>query len=178
MAGRWGIEQTWEAVAIVTASVYGVDAALVRAESRGRGPRPPAGAREPRKVAMFVAVSVAGCDYIDLARHLRLHKDTVCAHCAELRDSLAQDPALEARVDAIIHLVTDRLDGGRLPAAPSSEDVTAQALLRALHARFDRLEALIRRGGLNPTQSGKIEINPTAHETHGNVIPLLGTAAK
>jgi hypothetical protein len=81
----WPAEQAWLAVTEVTASAYGVELELLRAPSRGRGPRPPERAREPKKVAVYLTVLLSGADCAAVARQLHLHRDTVWKHCEEVR---------------------------------------------------------------------------------------------
>ena len=81
---RWTITEAWEAATDVAALVYGVTVDGVRAPSRGRGPKPPLALRAPRKVAIWIAVQVADCDYAALGRTIGLHKDTISSHVTEV----------------------------------------------------------------------------------------------
>lgn len=92
---RCTICEAWDASVEVTAAAFAVDPELLRAESRGRGPRPPRAAWMAKKMAVHLAIVLAGCDYIALARLLRLHKDTVSSHCAAIRDACAGDDDFE-----------------------------------------------------------------------------------
>ena len=77
MGGRgaiitWKITDAWTAAATVTAAAYGVPAALITAPSRGRGPRPATAVQLPKKMAVYLAVVLAGCDYAALGRAIGL----------------------------------------------------------------------------------------------------------
>lgn len=85
----------WEAAVEVVASTYAISPAVLRAASRGRGPRPPRAAWAAKKMAVSLAVVLCGCDYIELARLLGLHKDTVSSHCAAIREACATDDDFE-----------------------------------------------------------------------------------
>lgn len=107
----WPLPAAWDAAVEVTAAVYGVAPGPLRAPSRGRGPRPPERAREPKKVAVWLAVLLSGRDYKAVARFLGLHKDTVSSHCADIREE-AIDDARERQLDALAAAATVRLELG------------------------------------------------------------------
>lgn len=111
MSGGWNgdLHQVWTASVAVTAAAFAVREDLIAAPTRGRGPRPPEAARWPRKVAIHLAVIVSDCDYLELARLLGMHKDTISSHCAELRQRCADDPSVEALSEAMAVLCLRRL---------------------------------------------------------------------
>lgn len=98
---NWPLAVAWDAAVQASAAAYQVPPEAVSAESRGRGPRPPEAVREPRKLAVYIAVSLSGCDYAVLGRHVGLHKDTVASHCAWAREACALDDDFERRVEVL-----------------------------------------------------------------------------
>lgn len=166
----WPVADAWKAAVEVTASSYGVDAELLRAESRGRGPKPPEKARWPKKLAVYLTVALSGCQYVALAQHLALHKDTIASHCDSVREACAVDVELEERVDALMLLAATRLGAARGEVGKSREDATVHALLIALHSRFDRLERSIAGAILHPSQTDEAGLHPSENPPHGNVI--------
>lgn len=96
----WPADVAWLAVTEVAAAAYGVEPELLRAPSRGRGPRPPERAREPKKVAIYLTLMLSGSDCAALARHLGMHRDTVWSHCAEVR-LWADDDVIEQNLQVL-----------------------------------------------------------------------------
>lgn len=137
---KWPVAETWRTAVEVTAQTYGLDPEELRRESRGRGPRPPEHTWEAKKMAIHVTVLVADCSYAELARRIGFHKDTVCSHCAEMRDRVLMDDAMEAKSSAVEQMVRFRL----LNLARQRVDVVrAQlALLEAATAELGEVHAL------------------------------------
>ncbi len=106
------LRDVWDTSVALTALTFGVPAALIAADSRGRGPRPPESARWPRKVAMQLTVLVSDCDYLELADLLGMHRDTPRKHCLELRERFAADPAFEALIDGLVMICQVRVGLG------------------------------------------------------------------
>lgn len=170
MTRTWPIAPAWTAAAEVTAAAYGVEAAELTGESRGRGPKPREAVIEPRKIAIFAAVAIAGCPYAAFARHAGLHKDTVQSHCTEIRNWCAVDAEIEARIEAIIETAIGRLKAPANRPARTAEDVTAISLLMGVHARLDRIEAQITQRKSHPTKSDETASHPTISNDHALVI--------
>ncbi len=165
------IADAWEAAVEVTAAAYRVDPAILKAASRGRGPKPPGHAIEAKKVAVYLAVVLAGCGYADLARHIGYHRDTVCSHCAEMR-AAANDDEIEQRFEELRGAALVRLSVGSV-AAPSAmfHEVGTRALILSMHAQL--AEAL---GLLRALSVGQLSVHPTKEADHENVIKFPGTA--
>ncbi|HUO21693.1 MAG TPA: hypothetical protein VMU59_04190 [Caulobacteraceae bacterium] len=113
-AHKWALAQAWPAAARVTAAAYAVDAAAIMAPSRGRGPRPAPEAWDAKKVAIYLAVCLSGCDYAALGRHVGLHKDTVSSHCADVRARLADADRDEISLEALEAIARGQLQRGEL----------------------------------------------------------------
>lgn len=166
---KWEIGQAWDMAVTVTAAAYGIAPEILRAESRGRGPRPPKDAWLPKKMAVHLTVVLSGSDYAELARLTGLHRDTVASHCASIRDLCATDLDADTQAEGLLAFAVNRLlnPGAPLPqpATPSEERLS----LAWLNARMEVLEALvrdlIRRDG----------DHPTAAQDHGKLILLPGT---
>jgi hypothetical protein len=77
--------------------------------------------REPKKLALYVAVTLAGCDYASLSRHVGLHRDTVTSHCAEVRELCAADERIERLVEALGSTALVWLEVGKLPGVAGLE---------------------------------------------------------
>lgn len=145
-AVRWSIAEAWATASDVTAAAYGVGVELLRAESRGRGPRPPREAWEAKKVAVYLAVVLSDCDYAELGRLIGLHKDTVSSHCAAVRNSVLDSDMAETSAQALEALARGRLE------------LNAGERLNAMRAHLTML------------QSATVEVlglanHPTAHPT-------------
>lgn len=151
----------WEAAVAVTASAYGVDAALIAAPSRGRGPRPPAHIWQAKKMAVHLAVIVADQGYKALAVELGMHKDTVCSHCADMRTVAETDQDLEDLSVGLERAV--RLRAASLALAPV-EIAASDPLDRMLSAMRDYADSFIR------PSSDQNGLHPTKTADHGNVI--------
>jgi hypothetical protein len=164
MQNRWSAIQGWEAAVTVTAAAYAIEPALLKAPSRGRGPRPPACVWEAKKMAVHLAVLVSGCDYAALGRELGLHRDTVASHCAEMRQRAAEDEYIETASQTLELLVRTTLERKAIGSLVAS---------RAHLALFEEItRELITVMPLPPSS----DPHPTAHPTetidHGNVIKL------
>lgn len=135
MTKRWPLDAAWDAATEVTAAAYGVQAQMLRAPSRGRGPRPPAEIWSAKKMAVHLTVVLADCDYSALSRHIALHKDTVASHCAAVRQAVARDfdtGALSEALEGAAHV--------RLQAL----GVDCEAPLKRLASPAAQLDALER----------------------------------
>jgi hypothetical protein len=124
---RWPVLVAWEEAVRTTAAAYGIEPELLRAESRGRGPKPPERAREPKKMAVHLAVVLADCSYAELGRAIGYHKDTIAGHCAEVREAVLHDDGAETAAAAL-----ERLARGRLELASLQRIDSARAHLAML----------------------------------------------
>jgi hypothetical protein len=172
-ARTWPVAKAWAVAVEVVATSYGLDPEVLRAESRGRGPRPPEDAREPKKIAVFLAVALSNCAYAALARHISLHKDTIASHCDDVRDACAKDYTREQLVDALMILGAGRLASGDTQAARSRDDATIFGLLVALHSRFDRLERGFAARIVHPSTTDEGALHPSFEPDHADVIDAL-----
>lgn len=168
------IQAAWEAAVAVTANAYGVDAELIRAQSRGRGPRPPSEIWEPRKMAVHLAIIIADCSYASLGRVIGLHRDTVASHCAEMRDHILGEARAETASVALEKLararlsteVVQRIDAMRAQLAMLEETAGDLVAMRPFGLSTDDLPTK------SPTTSNYIA------QDHGNVIVLAKAGAK
>lgn len=149
-AHRWSVAQCWETAVEVTAAAYHVDAADLGAPSKGVGARPVKECWEARKIAVQLAVMLAECSYAALGRVAGLHRDTVAAHCAEVRDELLKVESVEAGL-----LALERLARGRLDRAAAGQ-------LDAVRAHLAMLEEAT--GDLLPSNPSP-DRHPTLHPT-------------
>jgi hypothetical protein len=154
----WEIEHAWSTASAIAAAAWKIDPGLIRAPSRGRGPRPPEEAREPKKVAISLAVTLAGCDYAELAKHLALHKDTVTSHCASVRERCAADRSFELIVQQLEDEARAQLRFGAFEA------------LAASRARTASLEAAIREEIAKHIEAGAT-LHPSLHPTE--ILPFI-----
>lgn len=167
---KWDIGEAWDVAVTVTAAAYGIAPEMLRAESRGRGPRPPKEAWLPKKMAVHLTVVLSGSDYAELARLTGLHRDTVASHCASVRELCASDLDADVQAEGLLAFAVKRLLN---PAAPLPAPNAAEAeklSVAWLAARVEALETLvradlIRRGALHPTTP----------PDHTNVIKIPGT---
>jgi hypothetical protein len=139
-AGVSGVDvaSAWRAAVEVVAAAAGIDPDAIRGEGIRRGPRPSEAAREPKKIAIALAVTLSERSYASLARHVGLHKDTVCSHCADIRKA-CDDDVFEQRFEALLILARARVCGRqREPGA--REDADLRTLMRAVLARLERIE--------------------------------------
>ena len=180
MGGRgaiitWKITDAWTAAATVTAAAYGVPAALITAPSRGRGPRPATAVQLPKKMAVYLAVVLAGCDYAALGRAIGLHRDTVASHCAWMRHASAEDhelgvliAALEISARSWLTLHREPTGAAPPPIAEARGDPRARldGLQRFMANTFDAA-----RRRLSDEQSGSSDTSDTIAHHHENVIP-------
>lgn len=106
----FAMTDAWLAATAVVARAYpGVTQPMLTAPSAGRaGPRPPRACWEAKKVAVHLTVSISGCDYAALGRHVGLHKDTVASHCAQVRDEITVNDRIGAQVAALELLAMQR----------------------------------------------------------------------
>ena len=160
---KWGVAAAWEAAVEVTAAAFDVDPDGLRAESRGRGPRPAAELWAPKKMAVHVAVILADCGYAALGAHLGLHRDTVASHCASIRELAATDDRFEALSETLVAAGSFRLDALDQPAMPRRhrrKDVAPlanhAAMLAALQTYMQRVA-----GDLVPILSDEAPLHPT-----------------
>lgn len=176
---RWPIADAWRAAAQVTAAAYGVQPDAIMAPSRGRGPKPPEAVQAPKKMAVHLAVIMAGCDYAALGRHVGLHKDTVSSHCAAMRRVCAEDHqldvlalALEASAAALLTLTVG--PDPRTAAMPRSPAQMVRILRRHIETVLDDVDRRMNGGG-HPTPSDR-----TADflENNATVIALPATRSR
>lgn len=161
------VAQSWQAAVAVTAAAYGVDPAVLGAESRGRGPRPPADIWEPRKMAVHLAVVISGVSYAALGRHIGLHRDTVASHCADVRDAIHDE--IESASLALEPLAKslERLARARLVALHSNRIDAVRAHLAMLEqATAELVGSSDELRQSHPTNT-RVSIEP-----HGNVIKI------
>jgi hypothetical protein len=105
----WPMDAAWDAAVEVCAVGYGVAVDVIRAESRGRGPRPPRDTWQAKKMAVHLTVSLTNCDYAALGRAVGLHKDTIASHCAGIREAMAEDEAVERHSDVFAGAAVTRM---------------------------------------------------------------------
>lgn len=155
----------------VVGAAYRVDPAIIRADSRGRGPKPPAHAIEAKKVAIFITVALCDCSYALLAKTIGYHKDTVCSHCDEVR-RMCDDDAIEAEVDRLIGLAAKRAGVPR-PASmarPDENTASLRSLLLVVIERLDRLETTI---SAHPSSTDERAVHPSfLRDREKKVVPL------
>jgi hypothetical protein len=145
----WPLGPAWDAAVHVCALAHRIAPEAIRAESRGRGPKPPSEVRLPKKLAIYLAFSLSGCQYAALARHVGLHKDTVHSHCGDIRDEIATDARLETLVGVLGSAAIAHMEiSGIAVAAPCS----------SLAARLDM------RGQVREMQRGLNELCDAACE--------------
>lgn len=173
-AVQCGVAQAWDAAAEIVAAFYGVPATLLKASSRGRGPRPPEAAWMPKKVAVALAVILSDCRYADLAREIGLNKDTVASHCAAVRKAAFDDHALERQMDtmhaaAAVRLeLTDRVG----EAAPAHDHSTPRGRITALRMHMNGLFAqALRAFPTDEAPPSSVDFEPSSVDD-GNVIVL------
>ena len=129
----------WSAAVIVVAAAYDLPTEEIAQESRGRVPRPPARVWEARKMAVFIAVSLSGCDYATLGRELGLHKDTISSHCSEIRRACEEDDTLETMSNAL-----EQAADAQLAAQALRRTVVGKPRSVGRAARADRARLLLR----------------------------------
>lgn len=149
----WAPAQAWSICVDVVADTFGVDAALLTAESRGRGPRPPRRAWDAKKMAVHLTVLVSGCDRAELGRLIGLHKDTIASHCAEMQDATDEDTG-ELLSEALERIVRARLENNAIAHLAAEEARVAMlkettreliSVLRSTDARPTKAPPFIRR---------------------------------
>lgn len=139
---RWPMAAAWSAATEVAAVAFGISPDLLRAPSRGRGPKPPVAAREPKKMAVHLAVMLADCEYAELGRLIGLHKDTVASHCAGQRARCDEDIEAEATSDLLLAAAMMRLELLAGSGSPRRRhDPATRAQCRAF--RLDALELMM-----------------------------------
>lgn len=159
MGGKPSIAVAWETAVALCAATWGVTPDAIAAESRGRGPRPPEAVREPKKVAIYLAVTLADCQYTQLATVIGLHKDTVASHCDDIRNRCADDVEFEEQVEALVASARTRAKA-RVAAriALRAPDPTAAAH-EALRAFADELfDAMRSASSVSSVQDGQSRI--------------------
>lgn len=140
---KWPLDAAWRAAVQVTEGTFGLTPGAITAPSRGRGPRPPAEVREPKKLAIYLANSLADCDYAALARHVGLHKDTVHSHCAAVREALIGDEDLAQLVDTLGSVAIVNMEvRGIVANAPKSSPLAKSAMRQRLRALRGFLEVM------------------------------------
>lgn len=173
----WPLADSWAAATEAVSGAYGVSVNVLRAESRGRGARPPANTWEAKKMAVHLAVILSACSYAELARLVGYNRDTITSHCAAVREACALDEEMQAKSEALHRFAVGRLEAAeqiRAPAFAVEPETTAQAMARMerqlgfLQAQVDRLNGLVGRDRVHPTV-------PCAHE---NVIGLPPQSAR
>lgn len=137
----WPVAEAWDAAVEVTAVVYGVSALVIRAESRGRGPRPPREVWEAKRMAVHVAVGLSNCDYAALGRHIGLHKDTISTHCAKAREACAGEEETAAIGEMLMATASTRLRALNPIEAMRADAQAFSDPAAGLMARIDALEA-------------------------------------
>lgn len=140
------ILEAWEAASEATAVAYRVPVAVLRAESRGRGPKPPKWAIEAKQVAIWLTVALADRPYAVIGRALGYHKDTISSHCETVRQ-LADADELEADIEAIMRAAGKRLamPDGEMRALPVLRPALLRGMIADLQRRVEALENLLRR---------------------------------
>lgn len=128
---RWDPAQTWDICTQVVSAQYGIDVAMIRAPSRGRGPRPLGKVWWPKKMAVYLTVLVSGCDRAELGRLIGLHRDTVASHCADMQKNTDEDTG------ELVSMALERIVRARL-------ERNAMERLGAERARFSMLEETTR----------------------------------
>lgn len=163
--GSWSLSSAWDCAVEVTAMAYGITPQELHAPSRGRGPRPPKSAWEPKKVAVHLTVVITDCGYAELGRHLGLHRDTVASHCAWARSAMANDEQLEGLAHAL------KLRLGKRALSQREE-----GLSRPVDELIGTLRTMAGRWGANhPGPSSDITSDKSSDSSdknpdHGNVI--------
>jgi hypothetical protein len=100
------VDAVWRTAVAEAAASYRVECAVlgqVRPAPAQRGARlvtPPLYV-EPRKVAVYVAVLVADCSCVALARAIGMHRDTVHSQCRDVRQGILDDGLFARRVAII-----------------------------------------------------------------------------
>ena len=164
----WPIGEAWEAASDVAATAYRIEPELLRAASRGRGPRPPARCHEAKKMAVHLAVIVSGCSYAELARHMGFHKSTIAIHCHRMRAGVLMDDHDEISAEALETLVRARL----AIAAKRRIDVT-----RAFLAQLADLAEDLICPEINPSSSAHPSLHPSLEAPRENIFRLDRSAA-
>lgn len=124
----WSVPETWLAAVEVAAAAHGVAEDAIRAQSRGRGYKPPPAVARARQCALYLTVLVSDCGYAELARHVGFHRDTVHSHCMEMQAHADVD-RVELASERLEALVRQRLAAGMRSAAAR------------LRARLEQMEA-------------------------------------
>ena len=163
MMRRWGVAETWDAAVEVAASVYGVDQAPLRAQSRGRGPRPPRSAWAAKKMAVHLTVLVCGCERAELGRLIGFHRDTIASHCAEMQD------ATDADTGELLSLALERIVRGRLESRAIAQLAADRARLAMLEETTRELVSVLQSTDARPTKTMGV-IRP--EHDHADVIAL------
>lgn len=175
----WPLEPAWDVAVKAVSAAYRVDPNSITAESRGRGPRPPEAIREPKKVAIYLAVTLTGCDYAALGRHVGLHKDTVTSHCAWAREACAGDAELERRVEALGSAAIVLLEiAGAVPTKPKPPTPPAGSISRTrLHDLQDFMDGVFEAAfkSLTDEETTFIRRNSASSDANENIFQLAGT---
>lgn len=156
MEGASGIRAAWHAAVDVTASAYGLDVRHLLAESRGRGPRPPEEIWQAKKMAVHLAILLSGRSYSALAREIGFHRDTVCSHCAWMREARISDHRIEELANSLETSARLRLASGALTAREVALSDPLDKLLGALREYAGQLAG---GNGLHPTKDPFIRQN-------------------
>lgn len=159
MTLQWPIRPTWRAAVEVTATAYWVDQSDLLAPSRGRGPRPPERIWEAKKMAVHLTVLVSACSYAALAREIGFHKDTITSQCADMRDRVLDDDAMEAKSAALEALIRWQLQS------------VARERVDSLRAQLALLEAST--SGLIMGELPPPAWSPASSVTHPSLHPTL-----
>jgi len=140
LAKTWPVEDAWHAAVAVVAATYGLETQLLTQESRGRGARPPPAAWMAKKTAVWLAIALSGCRYVDAARALRLHKDTISSHCEDVRRA-ASDEGFEVQLDSLHALAIARLETVPAKRAAHDPQISLRSLLLSICERLTRIES-------------------------------------
>lgn len=166
MMRRWGVAETWTAAVEVTAAIYGVDEAVLRAESRGRGPRPPRSVWEAKKMAVYLAVLVSGCDRAELGRLIGFHRDTIASQCAEMQG------ATDADSGELLSLSLERIVRSRLEGRALAQVASDRARLAMLEETTRELVTVLRIDASSDSHPTKSPGFIRQEGDHGDVIEL------
>lgn len=180
MAGgrlRWDLAEAWAAASEVTAAAWAVDAAAIKAPTRGRGARPPPQVWEPKKIAVYLAISLSNGDQAELARLLGMHKDTVSSHCAWARERALVDARFEVQLETVLAAADVRLQlQGCTPLGDGDDDgpdpSTPRGRLAALQLHMSGVFAKAR-AALSDVTS---DASRASSDDHENVMMARGRA--
>lgn len=154
--GGISIRAAWSAAAEVSAVAYGVQVEQIMAESRGRGPRPVSEVWPAKRMAVHLAIHLSGASYSALSREIGFHRDTVCSHCAGMREARIEDHQLDELANALEAAARVRLAN----AALTSREITLSKPMDDMAARLRAMaDAFSTHSQLHPTKRPFIRQN-------------------